>query len=81
VLEEISLFFNMLSRGQDNGEAAAAVLFLPGGKICRLRAAQRTKESERDCLTGIRPILKSRFSAVFRTANSLSAELHRQLAS
>jgi hypothetical protein len=35
--------------------------FLPGGKICRLPGC---KSAERDCLTRIRPILKSSFSAV-----------------
>ena len=41
--------------------APAAPPFLPGGKICRLRIANG---GERDCLRGIRPILKSSFSAV-----------------
>jgi tRNA-specific 2-thiouridylase len=40
--------------------AAATHPFLPGGKICR---PSPCKTGPRDCLTGIRPILKTSFSA------------------
>src|SRR6266446_9903866 len=54
-------YFNGLAAYRENYGAAAAPPFLPGGKICRLPRCER---AERDCLTGIRPILKGSFSAV-----------------
>jgi hypothetical protein len=55
--QEIPIYYNGLCLYRGSRGVPAGPHFLPGGKICRLRCVS----AERDCLTGIRPILKSSF--------------------
>jgi hypothetical protein len=70
--QKIAPCFNALEEGRRTGGGSEQPPFLPGGKFCRLRYA---KAAHPDCLAGIRPILKSGFSAASEQANGLPEAL------